>query len=77
MSGSACHVGGKMIMLHLYFEEVQCAFPVPTIFLLFIATLNAMLPSQEQSYFISKVFSTERCIIFLVPLRKGMHFQLN
>lgn len=39
VSGSACHVGGKMIMLHLYFEEVQCgALPVPTIFLLFIAT---------------------------------------
>lgn len=38
VSGSACQVGGKMIMLHLYFEEVQCALPVPTIFLLFIAT---------------------------------------
>lgn len=37
VSGSACHVGGKMIMLHLYFEEVQCALLVPTVFLLFIA----------------------------------------
>lgn len=39
--------------------------------------LTAMLPSQEQSGFISKVFSFERCIICLVPPRKGMHFQLN
>lgn len=39
--------------------------------------LTAMLPSQEHFGFISKVFSFERCIIFLVPPRKGMHFQLN
>lgn len=43
VSGSACHAGRKMIMLHLYFEEMHCAFSWPTIILMFIATLTAML----------------------------------
>lgn len=70
MSGSACHVGRKMIMSHLYFEEMHCAISLLSIFLMFIATLVEYLKVESNRFPFANVFSVFRSIVLILLLRE-------